>query len=308
MTEVVSVNIAAERSTPKRAVPQITLNQHGIVGDAHAGPGDCQVSLLSLESIERFAGDVHRQFAPGQFAENITVRGLDAQGIALLDRFEIGSAELEVTHIGKTPHGEECSILHEAGRCLMPEQGIFCRVRRVGQVRPGDRIRHIPRILQIRIITLSDRASRGEYEDRSGPLIRTLLEDFFRKTKWRAQIDMCLLPDDAGRLEKQLRADSDAGVDVIVTTGGTGVGPRDFTPDVIASLADKIIPGIMDYIRIEFGRENPNALLSRSVAAVIKRTLVYALPGSVRAVREYMGEILKTMEHLIFTLHALDRH
>jgi molybdenum cofactor synthesis domain-containing protein len=266
------------------------------------------VSLLSLESIERFAGEVHRQFVPGQFAENITVRGLDAQDIALLDRFEIGSAELEVTHIGKTPHGEECSILHEAGRCLMPEQGIFCRVRRVGQVRPGDRIRHIPRILQIRIITLSDRASRGEYEDRSGPLIRALLEDFFRKTKWRAQIDLSLLPDDADRLEKQLRADSDAGVDVIFTTGGTGVGPRDFTPDVIASLADKIIPGIMDYIRIEFGRENPNALLSRSVAAVIKRTLVYALPGSVRAVREYMGEILKTMEHLIFTLHALDRH
>ena len=92
------------------------------------------------------------------------------------------------------------------------------------------------------------------------------------------------------------------------TTGGTGVGPRDVTPDVVAALADKTIPGIMDAIRIKYGAAKPNALLSRSVAAVIRSTLVYTLPGSVRAVEEYMDEILKTLEHLIFTLHGLDLH
>ena len=95
---------------------------------------------------------------------------------------------------------------------------------------------------------------------------------------------------------------------MIFTTGGTGVGPRDITPDVVTELCDKFIPGIMDHIRLKFGADKPNALLSRSVAGVAGSTLIYTLPGSVRAVQEYMQEILKTLEHLILTLHGLDDH
>jgi len=94
----------------------------------------------------------------------------------------------------------------------------------------------------------------------------------------------------------------------VITTGGTGVGPRDITPETVAGVFEKIIPGIMENIRMKFGQAKPNALLSRSVAAVGGQTQCYALPGSVRAVDEYMGEILKTLEHVIYMLHGLDVH
>jgi molybdopterin biosynthesis enzyme MoaB len=77
---------------------------------------------------------------------------------------------------------------------------------------------------------------------------------------------------------------------------------------VVTALADKTIPGIMEHIRLKFGAEKPNALLSRSVAAVMGRTLVYTLPGSVRAVNEYLGEILVSLEHAIRMVHGLDAH
>jgi molybdopterin biosynthesis enzyme MoaB len=86
------------------------------------------------------------------------------------------------------------------------------------------------------------------------------------------------------------------------------VGPRDITPDVVAPLCEKLLPGIMEHIRLKFGARNPAALLSRSVAGVAGRMLVFTLPGSVRAVEEYFGEIRNVLEHLIFTVHGVDRH
>lgn len=306
--KVVSVNVSGDKTSPKQPVGEIVLDEHGIVGDAHAGPGHRQVSMLAEECIEKFAAQVGRQFSAGRFGENIITRQLDADRIGLLDRLKIGPVELEVTEIGGKRHGDGCAVYRETGRCLMPEVGVFCRVISGGPVRAGDVIVHLPKTLRFRIITLSDRASRGEYEDRSGPRIKTILEEFLGGARWHTEIEMVILPDDAEKLRAELQADRDGGVDVIFTTGGTGVGPRDITPEVITAFADKIIPGIMEHIRLKFGREKPGALLSRSVAAVLGQSLVYALPGSEKAVREYMGEILKTMEHLIFTLHGLDRH
>jgi molybdenum cofactor synthesis domain-containing protein len=155
---------------------------------------------------------------------------------------------------------------------------------------------------------VSDRASRGDYEDRSGPRLRERLEEFFSGKRWHPEIETRVLPDEARRLTTELRADRDGGVDVIFTTGGTGVGPRDVTPDVVAALADRTIPGIMEHIRVKYGQSNPKALLSRGVAAVLGRTLVYTLPGSVRAVGEYMEEILATLEHTVLMLHGVDAH
>jgi len=158
------------------------------------------------------------------------------------------------------------------------------------------------------VITVSDRASRGEYEDKSGPRIKELLAEFFADKRWHLRIESTVVPDDSAGLKAELVSARDKGVDVVFTTGGTGVGPRDITPEVVTSLADKIIPGIMEHIRAKFGESNPNALLSRSVAAVLGQTVVYTLPGSVKSVDEYMPEILRTMEHLILMLHGLDTH
>jgi molybdopterin adenylyltransferase len=91
---------------------------------------------------------------------------------------------------------------------------------------------------------------------------------------------------------------------VIFTTGGTGIGPRDITPEVVTEFSDKLVPGIMDHIRMKYGQTIPNALLSRSVAAVKDKTLIYTLPGSVKAVTEYMDEILKTIDHLFKMLNG----
>jgi molybdenum cofactor synthesis domain-containing protein len=175
-------------------------------------------------------------------------------------------------------------------------------------VKAGDAIAYVPRVLQCRVTTLSDRASQGIYADRSGPGIVQRLEEFAQERRWRLDVSAKLLPDDAEMLREELLAARDAGVHVVFTTGGTGIGPRDISPEVVADLADKIIPGVMEHIRLKYGAEKPAALLSRSIAAVLGGTLVYALPGSVKAVDEYMAEILKTLEHSIYMLRGVDAH
>ena len=277
------------------------------MGDAHAGPWHRQVSLLAAESIARFGAEAGRTFGPGEFAENITTEGLDLADVSLLDRFGIGDVELEVTQIGKRCHGDGCAVFQNVGRCVMPKEGLFCRVLAGGTIAPGDPIVQTRRRLGCLVVTLSDRASRGDYEDRSGPLARTLLQEHFAATRWRLDLRGVVLPDEAEALRALLQAEAPT-CDLIVTTGGTGLGPRDITPDVVTALADRLVPGVMEAIRVKFGAEHPGALLSRGVAAVLGRTLVYTLPGSPRAVEEYLGEILLTAEHAIRMVHGLDVH
>ncbi len=97
-------------------------------------------------------------------------------------------------------------------------------------------------------------------------------------------------------------------MDVIFTCGSTGVGPRDIAPETVESVSEKTIPGIMENIRIKYGKDRPSVLLSRSVAAIAATTQIYTLPGSVRAVEEYLAEILKTLDHAILMIHGIDAH
>ncbi len=158
------------------------------------------------------------------------------------------------------------------------------------------------------VITLSDRAFSGVYTDRSGPRICELLASFFASQGIEATIEQCLLPDDATLLRRKVLGGRERGVDLIITTGGTGVGPRDIAPDTIVALCDKLIPGVMEHIRAKFGANNPRARLSRAIAGVAGTTQIYTLPGSLRAVEEYMPEILVTLEHVADTLHGKDTH
>ena len=302
---VVSVNISEAKGTIKVCVPRIEITDRGVAEDAHAGDWDRQVSLLGREEIAVFEERAGRPVAAGEFAENLTIEGIDMLGVSVLDQFEVGDVLLKVTQIGKKCHGDACAIFREVGDCIMPKMGLFCRVLKPGTVRPGDTIRHTPRLLRCSIITLSDRASRGEYEDRSGPRIRQRLEEHFDKLRWHLVVDSLVIPDDPDRLDQilqQVRAD---GTDLVFTTGGTGIGPSDFTPAVVLKHADMEIPGLMNHIRLKYGASNPNALLSRSVAVVIGSTLLFALPGSVRAVSEYTEEILSVLEHMIRMRHGL---
>jgi molybdopterin adenylyltransferase len=306
--KIQSVNISEKKGTIKKPVAHIQLTKTGVDGDAHAGNWSRQVSLLGTESIRKFEKDAGRKINYGEFAENITTEGIELWKLNPLDKLTCGDIELEITQIGKECHGTSCTIFKEVGNCVMPKEGIFCRVINGGILKPGMEFTYKPKIFNIQIITLSDRACQGEYEDKSGPRIKELTEEFFSTLHLPSSIHLSLIPDDPTRLENLLKQSKEENTDLIFTTGGTGIGPRDFTPDVVKLLLDKEIPGIMEMIRLKYGAEKPNALLSRSIAGVMDQSLVFTLPGSVRAVNEYLPEIFKSVMHLIHMLHGLDKH
>lgn len=125
--------------------------------------------------------------------------------------------------------------------------------------------------------------------------------------RWNNTISNIILPDDENELREVLQQAKNK-YDFIFTTGGTGIGPRDITVDVVRPFLDKEIPGIMDMIRVKYGMEKPNALISRSIAGLYNNTMVFTLPGSVKAVNEYMAEITKILRHLLLMLYGIDAH
>jgi len=306
--KVVSVNISEKKGTVKQPVQAITLYDKGVLGDAHSGKWHRMVSLLGTESFRKFEKDAGRELAYGEFAENITTEGMILYEMAPFDQLHLGDIVLEVTQIGKKCHGAGCAIYNEVGNCVMPKEGIFARVISGGDVKAGDLISYHPKVFRVMVITLSDRASSGEYEDLSGPEIQKQLLPFFEMNRWQVNFESHLIPDDPKKLEELLFKAKSEKFDMVFTTGGTGIGPRDFTPEVVKQHIDKEIPGIMEAIRLKYGMEKPNALLSRGVAGLMNETFVYVLPGSVRAIKEYMGEILKTLRHLLFMLNGIDNH
>lgn len=164
----------------------------------------------------------------------------------------------------------------------------------------------LPERFNVRIITLSDRAHSGTYSDLSGPAVVRYVKEAMASAGWECEIKTTVLPDDAVALRAAL-TDAPA-ADLIITTGGTGIGPRDITPDTVRPMLTREIPGVMEQIRVKYGTINPGALLSRAVAGTIGNTLIYTLPGSVKAVHEYMTEIVKTMEHTFYMLYGMDVH
>jgi molybdenum cofactor synthesis domain-containing protein len=303
--KIISTNISAKIGTAKQPVAKINLNEHGIIDDSHAGFKNRNVSLLAIESIERFNAKTKMQIKPGEFAENITLSNIDLTKTKLLDRFLINQVLLEVTQIGKKCHGEGCKIFQQVGKCVMPTEGVFCRVLKSGSIKAGDEVEYLPRIMQVKIITLSDRAHKGEYQDLSGKVAQQQIKNFLNQNNWNQNIITELLPDDKAQFKKSLIAAKNANVNVVFTLGGTGISSRDITPEVVMEVADKIIPGIMENIRVKYGKAIPSALLSRSVAAIAGNTLIYTLPGSVKAVKEYLSEIFITLEHAVYMLHDL---
>jgi molybdopterin adenylyltransferase len=303
--EVISVNISEEKGELKYSVKSIELDKNGVVGDAHAGPWNRQVSLLNFESIERFNAENKIKIKPGEFAENITLGGIDLTKVKILDRLKIDDVLLEVTQIGKKCHGDKCHIYQAVGKCVMPKEGIFCRVIRGGRIKVGSEIEYSKRKLKVFIVTLSDRAFAGEYEDRSGPQALQLIDEFLQEHAWDREIEPVLLSDDTDKLEKKLKQAIEQKFDLIFTLGGTGIGARDITPEVVLPLCEKIIPGIMENIRIKYGATIPSALLSRSIAGISGQSQIYTLPGSVKAVKEYLSELFNTIEHAVYMLHGI---
>jgi molybdopterin adenylyltransferase len=150
------------------------------------------------------------------------------------------------------------------------------------------------------ILTISDKGWRGERQDKSGPAIRQSLDAS------QAQVEKCeIVPDEMDAIIERLKAWSDeAGIDVIITTGGTGLAPRDVTPEATLSVVDRVVPGMAEAMRWKSLEKTATAMLSRAVAGVRGHSLIINLPGSPKAVRECLEVILPVLPHAVETLRG----
>jgi molybdopterin adenylyltransferase len=142
------------------------------------------------------------------------------------------------------------------------------------------------------IITISDRAAAGEYEDLGGPALRAEAARF----GWTVAAE-AIVPDDIGRIQEAIRAFCAQGCGLILTTGGTGIAPRDVTPEAIRGLLRVELPGFGEAMRAGSMKITPNAILSRALAGVVERSLVIALPGKPAGALECLGFVAGAVEH-----------
>lgn len=150
-------------------------------------------------------------------------------------------------------------------------------------------------MVQIGILTISDRASQGIYEDTSGPLIAKIIDD---RTGWRV-VEQQIVSDEKIDIVEILESWVENKLDLILTSGGTGFAPRDVTPEATLQVIDRLAPGISEAMRLEGLKITPHAMLSRSVAGMKDNTLIINLPGSPKAVRENMNVLLPVLGHAI---------
>ena len=296
MGTVLAVCTSAVKGVQKKNVQAAEfIVNHGIQGDAHAGSWHRQVSLLSADKIEAFRAR-GAEVEYGAFGENLVVQGFDFRALPVGTLLRCGDVLLEMTQIGKECHSH-CAIFHQVGDCIMPREGVFARVLEGGTIRTGDTMELVPRTTprpyQAAVITLSDKGARGEREDLSGPAIVRRLEAAGYEIA-----ETLLLPDGEQPLKTQLiRLCDQRQLDLILTTGGTGFTPRDQTPEVTLSVAERQVPGISEAIRAHSMQITKRAMFSRGVSVIRGKTLIVNLPGSPKAVDESMDAFLDTLPH-----------
>lgn len=301
--QVKAICISEQRGTQKHQVPSAHfIVNHGIEGDAHAGNWHRQVSLLSYDKVVEFnkrgAGVDH-----GAFGENLVVEGIDFRGLPVGSIFSVGTAKLRMTQIGKECHSH-CAIFHRVGECIMPREGVFAEVIQEGTMQIGDSLQvELPsedRPFTAAVITMSDKGSKGERVDESGPAAVAILEENGYEV-----VETLILPDEEEALKRQLIRLSDGRqVDLIITSGGTGFSMRDRTPEATMAVAERNAPGIAEYIRLKSAEITPRAMLSRGASVIRGKTIIVNLPGSPKAVKESLGFIIEGLDHGIRILRG----
>lgn len=329
--KIVALCISEARGTVKHAVPQVKLiKDYGIEGDAHAGHWHRQVSLLSAEQVEAFnqliacsntqilekaklatldakesdniaePGETEKAIIEpaieGTFGENILVSGIDLRQLPVGSTLTAGAVILKLSQIGKECHSH-CQIFHRVGDCIMPREGVFATVEQGGVLTLGMPITvHLPAAdapLRAAVVTLSDKGSRGERVDTAGPSAAELLAAAGYEV-----VEQVLLPDVQAKIERELKRLADSRqVDLIITTGGTGMAPRDVTPEATLAVATRSVPGIAEAIRAGSLAITKRAMLSRGVSVLRNSTLIVNLPGSKKAVEEALEIVLPVLEH-----------
>jgi molybdopterin adenylyltransferase len=155
--------------------------------------------------------------------------------------------------------------------------------------------------VRIGILTVSDRASRGEYADEGGPAIRAYLAEVL-ESAWEAQER--IVPDDLATIAGAIQDLADAGCCLVVTTGGTGPAPRDVTPEATERVCTKLLPGFGELMRKVSLEKVPTAILSRQTAGVCGRALVVNLPGRPKSIRECLDAVFPAIPYCIDLIHT----
>jgi len=148
------------------------------------------------------------------------------------------------------------------------------------------------------VLTISDRCSRGETEDRSGPEVVRILTSW----GWPAEVRE-ILPDNEMLVSERLATLADSGFSLVITTGGTGLGPRDRTPEATLRVTDRQVPGLAELVRKRTGVQSPRAYLSRGIIAMRRRCLIINLPGSPRGAREGITALADLLPHAVEVIH-----
>lgn len=302
---VKAVCISRQKGTEKVPVSEgHFIENYGIEEDAHAGNWHRQVSLLSYDKVEAF-NERGADVKDGDFGENLVVEGIDFRSLPVGTVLSCSDVILEMTQIGKECHSH-CAIHKRVGDCIMPREGVFAKVIKSGTIHPGDEMQvELPksdRPFQAAVIVLSDKGSRGERVDESGPAVKEVLEG-----QGYEVVEVLVIPDEPELLKKELIRLSDSRqLDVVFTSGGTGFSMRDQTPEATMAVADRNAPGIAEAIRQGSMKITSRAMLSRGVSVIRKKTLIINLPGSPRAVRESLDFILGDLPHGIKILRGTD--
>ncbi|TZE83126.1 MogA/MoaB family molybdenum cofactor biosynthesis protein [Calorimonas adulescens] len=148
-------------------------------------------------------------------------------------------------------------------------------------------------MIKVGIITISDKGSKGERVDESGPAIMEMISSINGEVS-----DYTIVPDDVDKIQAEIiRMVDEKHLDLVLTTGGTGLSPRDVTPEATRGVIEKEIPGLTEAMRMKTMEKTPAAILSRAVAGTRKGSIIVNLPGSVRAVRENLEIILPVLPH-----------
>ncbi|MCF0105299.1 MAG: molybdenum cofactor biosynthesis protein [Holdemanella sp.] len=291
---VKAVCISTKKGTEKQNIHACTfIKDFGLENDAHGGNWHRQVSLLNYEAEMEFSNKV-QGIHYGVFGENLLVSGIDFKSLPVGTILKCNDVILELTQIGKECHSG-CNIFKQVGDCIMPRLGVFAKVIQGGTIQEGDCmvVEGKNSALRAAVITMSDKGSMNQREDKSGPAIVEILEEAGYEV-----VETMILPDDQKILEKHLKRLSDQRqVHVILTTGGTGFSMRDVTPEATLAVMTRNAPGIAETIRYESMKYTRRAMLSRGVSVIRNQTLIVNLPGSPKAVKESMEIILDSMKH-----------
>ena len=154
--------------------------------------------------------------------------------------------------------------------------------------------------MRVAVLTISDSVARGQREDLSGPAVISVC----RGLGWEVTASLCV-SDDAAGIREHLREMADSGrVDLVLTTGGTGIGPRDNTPEATQAVADRIVPGIGEEMRRKGSEKTPTAVLSRGLAAVRSQAILLNLPGSPKGAAESLEAVAHLLPHAVHVLHG----